>query len=185
MNKKRMIFWLLQLCLVVLVSQAAAGGQSLTDEEKKKTVYKLYQEYKNEDFPYVEDISPLQAMFLMRSGEIVFVDTREEDEMKVSMLPGAITQQAFLEEIDRYEGKTIVAYCTISFRSGLFAKELAARGVAILNLRGGILAWALEGGGVCDDEGETRRIHVYGSKWNYVPSGYEAVKFGFFESLLR
>jgi len=45
----------------------------------------------------------------------------------------------------------------------------------MLNLRGGLLAWVHDGGKVYDRNGETRRIHVYGRKWDLGPKDYEAV----------
>ena len=42
-------------------------------------------------------------------------------------------------------------------------------------LRGGLLAWVHAGGKVYDKNGETRRIHVYGRKWNLGPRDYEGV----------
>ena len=45
----------------------------------------------------------------------------------------------------------------------------------IYNLRGGLLAWVLDGKKVYDTKGETRKIHVYGKRWNYPPSGYESI----------
>jgi sodium/bile acid cotransporter 7 len=166
-----------------MVPRIAAGDRPLSDGEKKETVYRMYQEYKGEDFPGVRDISPQEAMALVPSGDVVFVDTRRSEEMDVSTLPNAITQEEFLADVSRYQGQTIVAYCTISYRSGLFAEEMADRGVTVYNLKGGILAWALEGGKVYDADGKTKRIHVYGKKWNYAPAGYDTVKFGFFEQL--
>jgi hypothetical protein len=49
----------------------------------------------------------------------------------------------------------------------------------------GIVAWALEGDPLYDKNGETKRIHVYGKKWNHAPNGYETVVFGFFKNLLN
>ena len=103
--------------------------------------------------------------------------------MEVSMLPHAITQEEFLKDPGKYKDKTVVAYCTISYRSGKFAEEMAKKGIPILNLKGGLLAWVLEGGKVYDSHGETKRIHVYGKEWDYPPAGYESVKFGLFDRL--
>jgi sodium/bile acid cotransporter 7 len=175
--------WMRLICVALTVSPAFAGDRPQSDDEKKTAVYQMYRDYKSEDFPEVMDISPKKAMALMSSGEIVFVDTRKTAEMEVSMLPGAVARSAFLDDVDRYQDKMIVAYCTISYRSGEFAEEMADRGVTVYNLEGGMLAWVLEGGKVYDEEGETRRIHVYGDKWNYAPAGYEAITFGFFERL--
>jgi sodium/bile acid cotransporter 7 len=101
--------------------------------------------------------------------------------MEVSMLPKAVTKEDFLRDPDKYKDKTVVVYCTISYRSGEFAEEMAEMRVTVVNLIGGLLAWVLEGGKVYDAHGETKRIHVYGEDWDYPPEGYESVKFGFFE----
>ncbi len=73
---------------------------------------------------------------------------------------------------------------TSSYRSGIFARDQAHRGIEVLNLKGGILAWILEGGQVNDAQGNpTRRVHVYGDKWDFAPSGWESVKFSFWEQM--
>lgn len=175
------IFWL----VVVLSSPVATGhsSETLSDDQKKEIVYALYADYKK-DFPGVRDLSPAQARALLQKGEVVFVDTRKPAEMSVSMLPQAIPQSVFLENPDKYRRKTVVAYCTVSYRSGVFAREMAAKGFTVYNLRGGILAWTLEGGKVFDAEGrETHRVHVYGKKWNFAPAGYETVEFSLWEQM--
>ncbi len=171
------------MVLAVLAACGSVRGQTaMTDEAKKAAVYGMYAEYRRE-FPTVQDVAPLAAMRLFEEGAAVFVDTRLPAEMAVSMLPGAVSQAAFLENPERYRGRTVIAYCTISYRSGLLAARLAERGLTVTNLQGGLLAWVLEGGRVYDAAGETRRIHVYGQKWNYPPAGYEAVLFGFLDRL--
>jgi sodium/bile acid cotransporter 7 len=178
--KKGLSFWISAL---ILFPQAAFTDAGLTDAQKKKVVYQMYADYKKE-FPGVKDMSPLEAMELMRTGQVVFVDTRTEAEMKVSMLPNAVTKDAFLKGSSRYKHWTAVAYCTISYRSGFFAEEMSEKGIKVYNLSGGLLAWVLEGGKVYDTNGETKRIHVYDEKWNYPPQGYESVMFGFWEKYL-
>jgi rhodanese-related sulfurtransferase len=165
---------------VILFPQAALTDSELTDAQKKEIVYQMYADYKK-DFPGVKDISPLEAMKLMKEGRVVFVDTRSPAEMKVSMLPNAVTKDEFLKDPSKYKDQTVVGYCTISYRSGLFAEEMARKGIMIYNLSGGLLAWVLEGGKVYDANGETKRIHVYDEKWNYPPKGYESVMFGFWD----
>jgi sodium/bile acid cotransporter 7 len=155
----------------------------MPDADKKETVYRMYNGYKK-DFPEVRDISPQQAMALLKQDKVVFVDTRKPEEMTVSMLPGAISGEAFLNHPEQYRDKTIVGYCTISYRSGKFASRIAEQGITVINLRGGILAWTLEGGKVYDNSGkEVKRIHVYGDKWDYAPAGYESVKFGLWQQI--
>ena len=164
----------------ILIPQTILCGTKLTELQKKAIVYKMYKDYRKE-FPSVKDISPREAMKQMKTGQTVFVDIRKPSEMQVSMLPGAIKKQAFLNDASRYKGWTIIAYCTIGFRSGKFALKMSNKGIEIYNLKGGVLAWVLEGGKVYDASGETNRIHVYGKKWNYLPGGYKPVFFSFFE----
>lgn len=58
--------------------------------------------------------------------------------------------------------------------------EMADKGIIIHNLRGGLLAWALERG-VYSAESGTKRINVYGKEWDHPPEGYESVHLGFFK----
>lgn len=161
----------------LLAGAGTSGEPPLTDEERKSRVYAMYADYKRE-FPEVVDISAREAMSLAEKGGVVFVDTRTPEERKVSVIPGAVPQDAYEAAPERFAGKTVVAYCTISYRSGLFARDWGRRGTDVRNLAGGILAWTLEGGTVSDGDGPTRRLHVYGRKWDLAPEGYETVVFG-------
>ncbi len=161
---------------------ALAGGvgvqvqaeDALSDDEKRLKVEAMYRDYKR-NFAGVTDITPAEAMELLRAGRAVFVDVREEKEQKVSMLPGAVTEQEFLQHPERYRDKVVIGYCTISYRSGVLAEKLKARGMTMLNLEGGMLAWLHAGGKIYDRAGETRRMHVYGRKWNLAPRDVEAI----------
>jgi sodium/bile acid cotransporter 7 len=155
----------------------------MSDANKKDTVYRIYAGYKK-DFPTVPDISPQQAMELLDQETVVFIDIRKPPEMDVSTLPGAITKQDFLKQRDQLIHKTAVGYCTISYRSGFFARDMAKQGITVYNLEGGILAWILEGGKIYDEKGkEVKRVHVYGDKWDYAPAGYESVTFNLWEQI--
>ena len=146
----------------------------MSDAEKRAMIESMYRSYKN-DFADVEDIAPAEAMELLKNGRVIFVDVREQKEQNVSMLPGAITEKEFLKHPERYHDKVVIGYCTISYRSGKLAKKLRTRDIAMLNLRGGLLAWVHAGGKVYDRNGETRRIHVYGRKWDLGPKDYQAI----------
>ena len=171
------------LIIQLLSGTVVRGDKPASDDAKKEAVYRMYAGYK-EEFPKVMDISARQAMALQDRGEAVFVDTRKPAEMAVSTLPDAVSQQDFLNHRDRYTGKSVITYCTISYRSGVFARDLAAQGITVINLQGGILAWILEGGTVYDAHGQPiRRVHVYGEKWNYAAEGYESVTFSLWEQM--
>jgi len=154
--------------------RTALAGNRMTDSEKRTRIDELYRGYRK-DFPDVRDIDAQEAMRLLQEGKALFIDVREPKEQAVSMLPSAVTAEEFLKDPGRYADRVLIGYCTISYRSGKLAQQLAAKNITALNLRGGILAWAHAGGKLQDRDGETRRIHVYGRKWDLAPQGYETV----------
>jgi sodium/bile acid cotransporter 7 len=164
----------------LLIFQTTPCRAGMSNASKKAIVYKMHEDYKK-GFSSVEDITPRDAMRLMKTDSLVFVDVRRPAEVSVSKLPNAITSEEFLKDPNKHKNAIIVAYCTISYRSGVFAEEMEKKGIKINNLAGGLLAWVLEGGKIFDTQGETKRIHVYGQKWSYLPKGYEMVMFNFFE----
>jgi sodium/bile acid cotransporter 7 len=149
-------------------------SESNVDAQKRDQIYTLYQSYKKQ-FPDVQDVPPREALELTGSGKVVFIDVRAPKEQKVSRLPGAITTDLFLEKLDKYNDYIKIGYCTIGYRSGIFAQELHQKGIPIYNLRGGLLGWVHAGGKVYDGAGETKRIHVYNEEWNLGPEEYEAI----------
>jgi sodium/bile acid cotransporter 7 len=154
--------------------QGVAADQGMSDSEKSAKIAAMYRGYKKE-FPSVPDTEPSEALRLSQEGRALFIDVREEKEQAVSMLPGAVTEKQFLKDPSAYRDRTLIAYCTISYRSGKLAQKLQAQGLAVFNLEGGLLAWVHAGGKVYDINGQTNRIHVYGRKWNLAPKDYEAV----------
>ena len=148
--------------------------ESIADTQNRVKIENLYMRYKVE-FPDVQDLNPREAIELTNTGKVVFIDVREPNEQSVSRLPGSITADFYLKDPERYSDYIKIGYCTISYRSGIFAHELGQRGVPIYNLRGGLLAWVHDGGKVYNGAGETRRIHVYSEEWNLGPESFESV----------
>jgi len=172
---KKYLVLLFVFALASICYQSFAAVSHLSNGEKKRIVYEMYNDYKKKSFPDVQDISPDMAMKLMKSERVVFVDTRTLRERRVSMLPGALSVKEFQKDLDDYRDKIIISYCTISYRSANLTRKLAEKGFTAYNLAGGLLAWVLEGGKVYDSSGATKRIHVYGERWDYPPEGYKAV----------
>jgi sodium/bile acid cotransporter 7 len=162
------------LCCIVLAACGSSGAQPESDRQRSRQVEAMYEDYRK-SFPDVPDIEPREARELMQTEKVVFIDERRPEEQAVSMLPNAITSEEFLRDPSRYEAYTKIAYCTISYRSGILARKLKNKGIQLINLRGGILAWVHDGGAVYDENGPTDRIHVYGAKWNLAPAAYEAL----------
>ena len=164
----------LAFAFVTLMGQQTVSSDDLTDAVKRQKVEQLYNGY-HAKFPDVLDVTPQQAKQLIADQKSVFIDVREKNEQQVSMLPGAITEKEFMDNFKSYDDYVKIAYCTISYRSGMFAQKLQKQGIPVYNLRGGILAWVHDGGKVYNQNGETHRIHVYDSEWNLLPANYEAV----------
>jgi len=171
--------WLLAagvLALVLVLGPREGSAEPAADARKKTAVYEMYAGYR-EDFPEVTDITPKEVMELLaRNKKVVLVDVRTPEEQRVSMLPGAITREELLSNLDAYRDHVIIGYCTISYRSGKLAQELSKKGITMRNLTGGLLAWIHEGGKVYSQGKETQRVHVYGSKWDLSPERYQTVK---------
>ena len=147
---------------------------SVEDQKKYQQVLEMYRSY-TKKFPEVKDIPAKDAILQLNNKNTVFVDVRRADEQEISMIPRAITKQEFLDNLENYRDKNIIAYCTISYRSGKFAKAMAKKGISITNLEAGLLSWTHEDGPLHHDNREVNKLHVYGKKWNLVPKKIEAV----------
>ena len=147
-----------------------------TDDEKRAQIEDFY----NISSVQFSGISEISAHELKEKVyQYVLVDVRTAEEQSVSMLPGAITQEEFEKNKEAFRGKPVVTYCTIGYRSGLFAKQLG-NDWDVANLRGSILSWCHAGGRLVSGDDsqspeETKRVHIYSKQWNLLPKGYEAV----------
>ena len=150
----------------------ASGGDK--DAEKLTRIQEMYAGYE-EKFPGVTGITAEELRALRADGEVVLVDVRTPEEQAVSMIPGAVTQAEFEAERGKYAGAPVVTYCTIGARSGEYAAKLAADGVEVRNLEGSLLAWTHAGGELAGPEGPTKKVHVFGKRWNLAAAGYEGV----------
>ena len=162
------------MILSALFVYPCAAAETVTDAEKRQAIDKMVAQYRT-SFPDVVQMDSLQAMELMKDKKVVFIDVRRPNEQEVSMLPGAITHEAYLENRDKYNDYLKISYCTIGYRSGRFAQMMHQNGTAMYNLHGGMLGWLHDGGKVYDKNGQSFRIHVYGRPWKLAPEGYEEV----------
>ncbi len=145
-----------------------------TDADRLARVEEMVVEVE-EQFPEVHVVTVADVGRMLESGSVVLVDVREEKERAVSRIPGSITADDFQREPGRWEGKTVVAYCTIGHRSSEYAARLSTLGMPVSNLRGSILAWTHAGGPLIDEEGPTNKVHVYDRNWDLAHSRYETV----------
>lgn len=161
--------------LLTACNSTDIGPTPATNATPLEQIETMYAEYR-EDFPEVKEITPRGVADLQKSDGIVLVDVREPKEQAVSMIPGAITAEAFAAAEETYRDKTVVTYCTIGARSGVFADALRKKGFDVFNLKGSLLAWTHAGLPLTDANGQdTKRVHVYGKTWDLAAEGYEAV----------
>lgn len=109
--------------------------------------------------------------------DFVLVDVRSQREIDVSVIPGAIPKDQFEKSPEKYRDKTVIVYCTVGGRSGMYAAKLVTKDPErdVLNYRGSIMAWIGADLPLVTLDGEpTRRVHTY-SKHYSVPEGYVQV----------
>ena len=168
-----------RLRLILLVSLAAGLTMcgmkaSDSDAEDLARIEEMYASYQRK-FPNVAGVSADEVQRLREEGDVVLVDVRDAKERKVSIIPGALSREEFEAKRSEYADSTVVTYCTIGARSGQYAAELAKQGLDVRNFEGSILSWTHAGGELVGPDGPTRKVHVYGKRWNLAADGYEAV----------
>ena len=110
-----------------------------------------------------------------KQNRFVIVDVRAKSETEVSIIPGAITQAEFEQTIQQHQGKAVLVYCTVGYRSGIYAKKLKRKGWNAWNYKGSILDWCNNQLPVVTRTGQsTNRVHTYNSSYSLAP-GYQAV----------
>jgi sodium/bile acid cotransporter 7 len=145
------------------------------DAAERDKIEAMFAEYR-EAFPDVSVMTVEEYLNRRDKDNLLLIDGRTPEERKVSMIPGAVPLEVFEDRLEDESGRDVVIYCTIGYRSAEIAEELSRRGVRSYNLKGGVLAWAHANRTFIDEDGkETRRVHVYGRRWNLLPKGYEAV----------
>ncbi|KAI8504959.1 hypothetical protein Bbelb_170680 [Branchiostoma belcheri] len=122
------------------------------------------------------------------SSEVLLLDSRPVEEYSISHIPDAVRVDhdgdltPALDRI-RHENDTsrllsVVAYCSVGYRSSVVAKRLdeelnklpsgssVNRPISIYNLEGSLFKWANEGRAMEDSEGKkTTLAHPYSSVW--------------------
>ncbi|CAK8987649.1 unnamed protein product [Durusdinium trenchii] len=156
-----------------------------------------------------QSIAPLLPTRELRDriekGEnVVLVDVRGSEEQAVSMIPGAVTKEYFESDLlpkllasdPSDKAPLVVPYCTVGFRSGVYAKELIER-KGLRNVRNGegVIMWTFDGNGLVQPGGpgstvaqalgrsaeaelaqtawpSVTRVHVFGKPWDMAAEGY-------------
>lgn len=137
-------------------------------------------------------ISANEVQQLEQDGtRAILVDVRTADERSVSMLRGAVTSTQFDALVARNEidkSMLIVPYCTIGYRSGVFADKIAAEGFSNVRNSEGIVLWSYSDAAariVNDKDQPVTRVHVYGDTWDLAHSSFTTVRFGIFRAIYK
>ncbi len=163
---------------VFVLSTISFGYQTVgvrSDEWKQDRIMAMYRQYATE-FPQVEEITVSELQQLQQQGqELILVDVRSPEERAVSFIPGAITTEEFERDLQQYQDSTVIAYCTIGYRSGKYAQKIQQQGVQVLNLEGSLLAWSHIQGRLINAMGVTNKVHVFGRQWQLTSEDYQPV----------
>jgi len=116
-----------------------------------------------------------QQLDQLPDSDWIVIDVRELEEYQVSHLRDAInwqpsgTAEDFLAQHEPLlNGKNVLVYCSVGYRSSKFADELntlVGEDLQVYNLQGGIFRWFNEGLPVYSEEGASQQVHPYNKRW--------------------
>ncbi|PRC42892.1 rhodanese-like domain-containing protein [Mycobacterium sp. ITM-2017-0098] len=102
----------------------------------------------------VPEVDPVGAMALIDESGGILLDVREDDEWTAGHAPGAVHVR--LRDLDARtfdSAAPVVAVCRSGNRSRSAATKLAAAGITVYNLDGGMKAWLQAGRPVIRNDG--------------------------------
>lgn len=123
-------------------------------------------------FPTVQQLSTKTLANWLDKGEpkLQLIDTRNQEEFLVSHLPNA----KHLPDLETAKSNldpnvTIVAYCSVGYRSSRLAEQLQQLGYPqVWNLEGSIFQWANEGRILKQNGKPTQNVHPYSKSWQWL-----------------
>ena len=124
------------------------------------------------EFPAVPGLTTraLAARLAADPAGVVLLDARAAGEFAVSHLPGAHHVGSDAAAASRLAaaapGATVVAYCSVGYRSAALVARLRGLGHAnAVNLEGSIFRWAAEGRPVYRGGARVAQVHPYDDAW--------------------
>jgi sulfur-carrier protein adenylyltransferase/sulfurtransferase len=107
----------------------------------------------NEAKSRIQEVSPREARVLHERGDATFLDVRDQQEVNLGRIPGALhisrgTMESKIESAIPRDANVVV-YCASGNRSALAADTLRQMGYEkVSSLAGGFRGWAEAGGDV-------------------------------------
>lgn len=106
----------------------------------------------------IAQVEPAEADDLAVAGALL-LDVREPAEWTAGHIPGAVHMPlGSLDPAGVPTNRVVVAICRSGNRSGRAAATLAAAGIDVRNLAGGMKAWAQDGRMVARDDGSAGTV---------------------------
>ena len=147
---------------------------SCPGNQNMKDVLEMHNE---ESVPYI------QVSELANSSDLTLLDTRANEEFKVSHLENAKWVGYDQFDIDDFilnypdKNMPLVVYCSIGVRSEDIGEQLLEAGYTrVQNLYGGIFEWKNKGYPVVDPQREkTEKVHAYSKYWGRLLTNAEKV----------
>jgi rhodanese-related sulfurtransferase len=163
---------MIMLILFGCFSQPETSGDDQADDMSRfQSVEDLWTSY-SPSLPKVPTLSVEEVLERADQESLVFLDVRDEAERAVSYIPGAVSVGSFEAMGGSVKNATVIVYCTIGYRSAEYVAKITGDRDNIYNLRGGILAWTHARQPLENERGDTKRIHVYGRRWDLAPLDY-------------
>jgi rhodanese-related sulfurtransferase len=107
----------------------------------------------------VPDVSVQEAADAAASDSVLLLDVREDDEWQAGHAPVAAHMPLSRLDVSGVPtDRPVIAVCRSGNRSGKAAAALARAGVDVVNLAGGMTAWAAAGLPVIDADGRPGEI---------------------------
>lgn len=131
-------------------------------------------------YPDIKNLEAIELKELLeqKSDNLILVDTREIEQIKVSTIPGAIFKMQFEKMKENKEfltGKNIVLFSTIGGASLEYAALLKNQNITVSNLTGGTLSWAQLGLDFDNQGVATKKLGIESEAWNILPKEYEGI----------
>ena len=105
------------------------------------------------------DITVQHAADAAVGGQVLLLDVREDDEWAAGHAPGAVhVPMGALRAADLPTDRLVVAVCRSGNRSGVAAAGLAQAGLEVVNMAGGMTAWAAAGLPVVTTDGSPGQV---------------------------
>ena len=154
---------LIFLCLLLMTPKFVAGQDGIVWKTVKKNI--------RNDFPKVKQlgVDSLSA-WMDLDKELIILDARKKEEFDISHIKNAVRIDPGIESAPKWlldsEGKTVVVYCSVGYRSSKIADLLIGEGLKkVYNLEGSIFEWANEGYQLYSNEKRVHKVHPYNSLW--------------------